>query len=94
MRPSPPRTLLAWLLLAAACRPETPSHVRVLVPPGDPARGIPPPPLRSVRPDVRLELPPGSSPRVLRPDPEHVEVTVPADAPQSRSMKSRVLRTW
>lgn len=94
MRPSPGCALLAWLLLAAACRPETPAKVRVLVPPGDSARDIPPPPFRSVRPDVRLAVPPGSSPRVLRPDPQHVEVTVPAGAPQSRSMKTRVQRKW
>lgn len=74
--------VLVPLVLAAACRPDSHGQrVQVHVPREDVATL----PWRAVPPDGRVEVPPGTMPRVLRPHPR-VKVEVPADEMLPRRM--------
>lgn len=82
--------LLLLLLLAVACRPKSGTHVKVLVPESELVRRGPPTPRGPAtwiqwEPQVRIEVPPGTTPAVLRPDPS-TEVLVPVDGEPSRWM--------
>lgn len=94
MRPS--WALLLLVLLAVACRPKSGTHVKVLVPESELRRGPPTPggPTTWIQwePQVRIEVPPGTTPPVLRPDPS-TEVLVPVDGEPSRWMLKKHRRS-
>jgi hypothetical protein len=88
---------MVLLLAAVACRPESyRQRAKVLVPQTESARQGPPTPGPSVlvledRVEMRVQVPPGSSPPVLRAHPDTV-VLVPADGPLPAWMRWKARR--